>query len=168
MRILLIAAWLAAWPLSALAQDIQVQRMDVTFFGLYSVDYETSKFRGDTDRDVLHTFSNVEFNSKTHNIKPELGFRFGFSAILVGAPKGQVVELKRVCYYPKPGIKNPWTGKAVLREEYTINKTLGMESVYGYTFDSPWEMVPGQWIFEVWYGNKKLTSQTFTVEAPKP
>ena len=34
---------------------------------------------------------------------------------------------------------------------------------HGYSLDEDWELVAGDWILEIWDGNKKLASQTFTL-----
>jgi hypothetical protein len=44
--------------------------------------------------------------------------------------------------------------------QYAVGKKVG----YTYSFDEPWEAVPGNWSFQLWYREKKLAEQKFVVE----
>ena len=37
------------------------------------------------------------------------------------------------------------------------------DSYSGYSFDDPWEIVPGTWRFEIWLGGRKMAEQSFNV-----
>ncbi len=63
---------------------------------------------------------------------------------------------------PNPGFLE--SGKPPLKRiDRTDNGVIGDTTYVSYGFDDPWELVPGPWILEIWSGDRKLTSQTFTV-----
>jgi len=39
--------------------------------------------------------------------------------------------------------------------------TMAADSVSG--LDEPWEVVPGEWVFEIWYKDARLIRKTFSV-----
>ena len=51
----------------------------------------------------------------------------------------------------------PFKGKV------SVNQSIGY---VGYGFDEDYELVEGDWVFEVWYQDKKLVEQTFTTYWP--
>lgn len=40
---------------------------------------------------------------------------------------------------------------------------VGHRAPNGYSFDEAWKVVPGDWVFEVWYNDNKRLRQVFTV-----
>jgi len=55
------------------------------------------------------------------------------------------------------GAEIPFKGKV------SVNQSIGY---IGYGFDEDYELVEGDWTFEVWYQDKKLIEQTFTTYSP--
>lgn len=54
-----------------------------------------------------------------------------------------------------------------VRETGTYPQQVGREPGFaGYSFDEPWEMVPGTWTFAVLFGDKVLAEQRFEVVLP--
>ena len=54
-----------------------------------------------------------------------------------------------------------------LREVSTYPQQVGREPGFaGYSFDEPWEMVPGTWTFAVLFGDKVLAERRFEVVMP--
>lgn len=56
------------------------------------------------------------------------------------------------------GADIPFKGKV------SVNQSIGY---IGYGFDEDYELVEGDWVFEIWYQDKKLVEQTFTTYWPK-
>ena len=76
---------------------------------------------------------------------------------------GAEVPLDFVIVYPAPGLVDPAEPQPLLESRYSRNKKIG-ETVYlGYGFENDWEIVPGEWSFEIWFEGRKLASQSFTV-----
>jgi len=108
--------------------------------------------------------NDVVFYSLTTKVPARLGVRFGTRFQVVGAPASQVVTLRSIWRIPDPGIVRPETGTVYRQSIADTPATIGVVSLRGYTFDAPWEIRCGDWIQEVWFGDRKLLSQTFTVE----
>lgn len=106
----------------------------------------------------------VVFYSQTTKVPARLGIRFGTRFRILGAPANQPVTLRAIWRIPEPGIVKPETGTHYRQSVSDIATSIGATTLLGYTFDAPWEIRCGDWIQEVWFGDRKLLSQTFTVE----
>ena len=58
----------------------------------------------------------------------------------------------------------PETGTVYRQSVSNAPAAIGAITLRGYTFEEPWELRCGDWIQEIWFANRKLLSQTFTVE----
>ena len=76
------------------------------------------------------------------------------------------VDLRKVLKHPEmtlpdgsvsTGSDIPFKGKV------SVNQSIGY---IGYGFDEDYELLEGDWVFEVWYQDKKLVEQTFTTYWP--
>lgn len=45
-----------------------------------------------------------------------------------------------------------------------LQARIGETSYASYTLEDAFELVPGDWVFEIWQGNRKLATQAFRVE----
>ena len=45
-----------------------------------------------------------------------------------------------------------------------IQTRIGETSYASYTLEDAFELVPGNWVFEIWQGNRKLATQSFGIE----
>lgn len=145
----------------AYAQTPQIDRIDVVEYGIYTSDSQ------DCSRDnqgVLHcTATNVRLAASTTTIPAQLGVRFGVRFRVAGTPDGASITLKRVWICPPPGLRSPNASQPILRMEDQYPTTIGATRYTEYRFDDPWELVPGTWTLEMWDGNRRLLSQSFTV-----
>jgi hypothetical protein len=48
-----------------------------------------------------------------------------------------------------------------------VRRTIGDIHLFGYTFDSAAELIPGVWTFEIWQEDKKIAEQRFEVTKAK-
>jgi len=78
----------------------------------------------------------------------------------------QMIEIKTVCIYPGDGIKTPGTDKPQKTDSYTREVPTDRIAWQGFGFEHEWELMPGDWIFQEWYGTKKLAEVKFTVVKP--
>lgn len=76
------------------------------------------------------------------------------------------VDFKQVLKHPEmtlpdgsvsTGAEIPFKGKV------SVNQSIGY---IGYGFDEDYELVEGDWVFEIWYQDKKIVEQTFTTYWP--
>lgn len=75
-------------------------------------------------------------------------------------------DIRRVLKHPPMTLPN---GKVVTGSEFTIKNRVSVNQLIGYTgygLDEDYEMVAGDWVFEIWYQNRKVVEQTFTTYIP--
>lgn len=76
------------------------------------------------------------------------------------------VDLRRVLKHP--GMKLP-DGSVSTGSDFEVKRRVSSNHVIvytGYGFDEDYELVEGDWVFEIWYGDKKLIEQKFTTYWP--
>ncbi|MFN3655881.1 MAG: DUF3859 domain-containing protein [Pseudolabrys sp.] len=142
----------------------QVRGIEIVAYGIYTAEVQSSK------RDIRGikqtTSTNFRRAVATTAIPAQLGLRFGMQYKVIGAPAGKTISLKSVVVYPPAGLRSPAVAQPILRNETTSTAKIGETTYEGYRFDDPWELVPGPWTIQLWYGDRKLAEQTFTVTAP--
>jgi len=73
-----------------------------------------------------------------------------------------MVKLKRTLTHPEITLPD---GRKITQSEYMIKGRLQQGEVFafdGYALNEDYEMVEGDWIFQIWYQGKKLVEQKFT------
>jgi hypothetical protein len=137
-----------------------VMGADVTEVGIYSARvikaYEVAGVVGGTNQG-LDSFTLVQ---ATTNIPARLGTRFGFHYTIRGTPSNAPILLTMVGEHPP--LTNPKTGRTQARDEYELQSWIG-QTYTSFLFEEQWELIPGEWKFEVWHEGKKLCNQSFTV-----
>ena len=160
----LIVALFALLTIYPAWSQAQVRGIEIVRYGIYTADLQSSK------RDVQGVKQNISTNFHravaTTTIPAQLGLRFGIEYKVVGAPRDKTVSLKTVTVYPAVGLRSPAVAQPIFRNEGTATPRIGETNYEGYRFDDEWELVPGPWTIQLWYGDRKLAEKTFTVTAP--
>ena len=100
------------------------------------------------------------------NIEAAVGTRFGIQVVAKGAPGVEAVPL--VTRVTHPEIRNPKTGQATTVDQWASPMNAGIPRVTGWSFDEPWEVVPGRWRIEMLdEKNKVLAAKDFVVTVKK-
>jgi hypothetical protein len=76
------------------------------------------------------------------------------------------IELRRVLRHPEMKLPNGniATGSDyMLRQRVSVNQAIGYT---GYGLDEDYELVEGDWVFEIWYQDKKMIEKKFTTYWP--
>ena len=155
-----LVAILFAMP--ALAADITA--LEIVDFGLYRARTTGRQPAPLAVNGQTQTISDIDFYETTSRIPARTGIRFGTRFRVVGMPPDAVVRLRSVWRIPEPGIRNPDSG-IVYRESISeFTTTTGTLYMRGFNFGFPWQVRCGEWVQEVWSGERKLLSRTFTVE----
>ena len=98
------------------------------------------------------------------NIEAKLKTRFGIQVVAKG-PDSIVPLVTRVTH---PPIRNPKSGQTATVDQWDSPMNAGLARYTGWSFDEPWELVPGRWRFEILDGeNKVLAAKDFTVTVKK-
>ncbi len=160
IRAFFLALVLAAAP--SIAANIEALR--VVEVGLFRARTTGHSPAPQAVGESTNIIENVVFYTSTTKVPARQGIRFGIRYRLVGVPAGQSVSLRVVWRIPEPGIQDPRTGILYRQGMSESIGIVGEESMNGYSFDESWEIRCGDWVQEIWFGDRKLLSQTFTVE----
>ena len=75
-------------------------------------------------------------------------------------------DIRRVLKHPAMNLPD---GSVSTGSDYTIKSRVSSNQVIGYTgygFDEAYELVEGDWVFEVWYEGRKVVEQRFVTYKP--
>ena len=162
MKFVMLLSLLLLASTGSHAQTLQIERIDVVEYGLYTAT-TTSQEAADTATGTASALTEIRHAATTRTVPAQQGVRFGFRFTVVGAPVGANVQLHFVTVYPIPGLRNPATQELKALGEYDHSVTIGESSYRGYSLDYDWEVVPGIWTLQIWYQDRKLAEQQFTV-----
>jgi len=111
--------------------------------------------------------STLEFTEdNTERIALRKGVRFGYRYWLKLPPEQKRPSLTRVLIHPEMILPD---GSTVNRSERTItqNATHGIvTAIDAYALSEDYELVEGEWIFQLWYNEHKLVEQKFITFKP--
>jgi hypothetical protein len=85
---------------------------------------------------------------------------------VTGAPVGTAISLKELTIFPSPGLRPPTASQPIHTSTTMPKPKIGEVSYTGYRLDDPWELLLGVWVIQLWYGDRKVAQQNFTVIAP--
>jgi hypothetical protein len=147
----------------AIAQ-VQVKTVEVLDYGIYAVEVQSSHRDSQGMNENFGT--KVRLDKATTTVPAERGIEFGIRYKIDGAPVGAVISLRELTIFPSPGLRPP-TALQPIRSSKTATKAkIGEVSYTGYRLDDPWELLPGVWLIQLWYGDRKVVQENFTVIAP--
>lgn len=149
-----------------------VERVEISNAGIYRVEVDGVEPAPNSALGVFKTVRNPTLVERTERVAGVKGTNFGFNFQIDGAPVGGLVTLRFVTRFPPPGLRDPRTGKVLLTSENDRQHRIGELAFRSYAFDEEWEIVPGTWSLEFWYGGKLVGVQKFQVvkaeAAPAP
>lgn len=158
--------WLALFAAGistiALAQAPQITRLDTTEYGEYALQVQTTNANS-ANGIPQRIVTGIKQLDKTRVVRLHKDLHFGYRYTIVGTPSGATVNLRMVVIYPSPGLLKPGTTKPIQQDITTMDRVIGENFYRGYTLNDDWMMVPGDWTFEIWYGDRKLSSETFSL-----
>ena len=165
MKKIIAVAVCVLLPVLASAQETRetfVSAAQVVSYGIFKSRYQ-SRQKGFTDASpAADTVEGVRFIKVTNQIPAELNLGFGIEYIVNTRPKGQPIRVTAVIKFPEGGLIQPH-GRTYKESRESMRINIGEPIFYGYGFDEEWEMVPGEWTFEVWYKKSRLVRKRFTV-----
>jgi hypothetical protein len=183
----ILAAWMLGLSLGA-AQAQSIERIEITEYGIYATETAATSAAPGTASGKIDQVSNIKLVQSTTTVPARQGVEFGFRYKIIGQPAAApppqagatilgvqigaqpapppvaAVNLKYVTHIPKPGMRNPETGNVTLTNLFYQEHKVGEELYRLYRLTDRWEIVPGTWTLEIWYGDRKLLSQDFLVK----
>jgi len=168
--------WLAALVVAvalcgageAAAQKASVERIEILQAGLYTANVVRRDASPGTASGNTAITEGTNFYLQTTQVPARLGIRFGVEYRLIGSPEGERVQLRSVWRIPAPGITNPANGNTYRQSPRDFEALVGSRRTQGYGFDQAWEIVSGDWVYEIWDGSRLLMSKAFTVLTNRP
>lgn len=160
--LVLIAVISVILDVSADEDTLHISVAEISGYGVFEAS-STRRYQGYSGKTpAIDTVSGIRFVDRTTEIPGSLGTNFGFQYRLNTTPKGQKVAIKSLIKFPEPGLRHP-SGRVYQESVEHKYIRIGEVSLHGYGFDEPWEIVPGEWSFEIWHGEARLIRKTFTV-----
>jgi Domain of unknown function (DUF3859) len=156
----LSALWLTLMPLTALAQ--LVDGITVLEAGTFTGRHEGRQASPRTASGTINIVSDRKLIEATDRICARLGVFFGVSYVLQGSPNGANVMLDLVTRFPEPGMINA-KGQRFQQNEFPSLGVIGERGVRTFSFDEPWELLAGTWVFEFHYKGRKIGQTSFEV-----
>jgi hypothetical protein len=93
-----------------------------------------------------------------------VGTKFDMKVRAVGQPDGAEVMLRFVWKAPRPGIKDPKSGKLIRETAEDVPAKIGAEVERTFEFKEQAQIVRGTWRAEVWNGRRRLAMRRFAVQ----
>lgn len=106
---------------------------------------------------------------QTKVIEARVGTTFGFRFMVSGLKPDTNVTLRKVVKYPPMRLPDGTISQGYSTKvgPTPVDGEGRIGFVEGYTLESEYELVTGQWTMEIWYGSQKLVSQDFDVVASR-
>ena len=162
MQAFLSLLWLLIAGTGAAYAQVQVQRLDITDYGIYTLDRELS---GRDEQGIsLGTATNIQHTATQRTVPAQIGVTFGFRYKVVGRPAGSTVDLKKIIIFPSPGLQTATSSNPLTKAEFEVEAKIGETNSELYTLEDNFELVPGTWVLEMWQGSRKLISQSFKLD----
>ncbi len=146
--------------------DLVIRAVEITAFGVFE-EYGKKFERGySASGPGTESLDYVRFVSFSNQIPGELGISFGIQYVIHSTPKGKPFKVTGVITYPGKGLVAP-NGEVykISKEEMVVK--LGEKNFYGFGFDKPWEIVPGEWKFQIKRNEAILAQKTLIVLEPE-
>jgi len=134
----------------------------VTEFGYYRQVTELERERNIASTSgYVKSGGEVALEKSTQEIPLQLNRLFGFKFRIEGFGDKAAVQLKLVVTHPQITRPNGSTSNGYSYPVILEAKDGVLENQSGYSIDHNYEMVEGDWVFEYWYNDQKLLSQSF-------
>lgn len=148
---------------SALTSD-QVSQIDVEVesYGLYEIS-QVKEVNNDTYiAGSSLTAGSYVLSEQTDTITAKVGTTFGASFKFSGLPTKQKIIFREVMKFPE--MTDPDTGMTQSYYESSREFKNGTRKYKGFTFEYDWELVKGDWIYQIYYQDTLLAEQAFKVK----
>jgi hypothetical protein len=161
--------FLCSWCVSAPAGNREPEtRIKILHRGMYeSVRTATVPDKGIASGS-LGLVEKIKLVKETTHVPAVIGAEFGFEYRIEGAGKGESVVIERVDIFPGKGLRHPGESKPRKSERLTFESSVGTTSHMLYKLNHEWEVVPGDWIMQLWSAGTKLAEVRFTLAKPGP
>ena len=144
------------------AEGYQAERVSVLERGIFQASSSGMPIAHSSFGPVTRV-RDVSLIRSTSTIPARKSMRFGLRYVIPGTPVGASVEIRLVTRFPETGLLDPISGVRHYQSEYTTRSAIGAPAYREFWFDQSWEIVPGEWAFEFWQGDRNIGVQKFCV-----
>jgi len=144
--------------------EVKVTAAEIVEYGIYTAEIQTAK--RDSNGVLQSNLGDIHHAATTTTVPARHGVRFGFRYKIIGTPDGATVPIRFVTIFPPAGLSPPNMAQPIHNSVSNDTLKIGDTGYHDYGFDDPWELVPGPWTIQIWYGKTKLAEKNFTVTAP--
>ncbi|HHO68457.1 MAG TPA: DUF3859 domain-containing protein [Gammaproteobacteria bacterium] len=157
----------------AVRTAIEGPRAHVFQFGLYKASRKGQvKESPGTNTGKIVRKPKLEHVSMTNRVPLVKDTYFGYQYRVFKLPPEittrPFVELRKVLIHPQMTLPDGSTTSGwdrPFKGRIEVGQVMGFD---GYAFNEDYELVEGDWIFQIWYEDKKLIEQKFTAFRPDP
>jgi hypothetical protein len=163
LALLVFAAWAYAAP--AHAQTAISARFD--WYGVYTQSKSETIKDSSSPTGQRFVTTPVAPSENSDRVPGRDDVQFGVSYVLSGN-HGRNVMVKHVYLFPGEGMPNSTTGEKMKTYEFVREDAMGDPVLIGWSFHNapPERIVFGDWILQVWAGNRLLLEKHMTVYEP--
>jgi hypothetical protein len=148
-----------------IASAANISKINIVEHGIFEAQTNKGEEARGTSLGYINILDNIKLVKETDIISAAVGTQFGIRYIVEGEPDGAKVEILVKVLHPRT--VNPKNNKEVTLDQWSAYPTIGKTSYSGWHFEYGWELVPGEWIIQLWYGDRKLAEQAFTIHAKR-
>jgi len=161
---LLFIVSVVSLPFASLSRAAIVTGAEIIEYGIFDTVPIGSRREPGVLSGQVHEIPIAKLKERTAIIPALLGTNFGITIKLIGRPSGQQVN----CWirWSHPKVTNPETKESSERSEFPGRHPIGEAASTGFTFDHPWELVPGEWTVQIFWDWKLVAEKTFVVVLP--
>lgn len=145
------------------ATEPRVDRIEIQGAGIYTTVRAAKQEVDNLPGGGLNIIKDTQLVKAIDTIPLKLGTTFGISYTVIGEPAGAPVELTISTIFPKEGVRDPKQKKTYYQSDYKVRKIIGKQTFKSYSLEEEWELVPGDWVFEIRLGDRVLARQKFKV-----
>lgn len=118
-------------------------------------------YRQPTSFGPINHLSTVKLVRNTAHIPAMHDIRFGVRYRVETASASPSLPLRLVTRFPEGGLFDPHIGEHRTASEIVVEIPIGVANYREFHLDHSSEIVPGVWIFEFWYGDRKIGEERF-------
>ena len=145
----------------------EVPVIKITDFGvIHFKDHENAgRLKGLQSDPDWQTLGRWVITNKKATIPSKLGINFGMFYMASREHSSSSVDLRYETIYPQGGVTNPETGKVTTIVVGRGTLFPGEKHAFFHTFEYPWQIKSGRWVFQIKYKGKVVAKKEFYIES---
>ena len=159
----MLCTWCAIFLLLASHASAEPWSAQIVDYGVYEVSRGASVENENVAAGLVVSYGK-QLIKKTDQVEAILGTNFGFRYVLSGPDADVYVTIK--VKHPT-ALKGPESGKEFTSSKWGQSVPVGVGNVNwntGWIFEEDWEIVPGEWVMQLYVGEAKLLEKTFFIK----